>query len=565
MDFDGDGTASVAASVAAAAAAARAARGGAGGAGNPTRAALLAEARNAAALKNFRPVLEGGENIELEAGTGFGGAMPEAQRGGGGGGGGAPRTGARATAEDGAGTPLTSLRGGSMRGGGSVRGGGGGGGSEAGGAPSLLAAAAAAAAAAGGGRDVLGLNAAGEEASSFGGGDARSAAFGGAGSVAFSDRRSVAPSAVALALASLPAPRHSWEAVAAPPGGAAGGGGEEEEEGGGGGGGAPGWAGSSAMVEDASEAAARRAAAEEAERAAAAARRSSVLKHTPPLPRPLVIDGDAVAPRVGAGGGGGGGGGGPPELRFAEGLIADEVLALLKRDAATYPVRWSPPPSFARARAQPLFPMTLTALPPIHTQPTPLQVPHPAFKAPRSAPQQTAFSDAELAGARALLEDAAAAAQWAVESRQGQALDAASLAAAAEAAGARVYAPSAAALVAACDATPSQRLEAAKAAYGALAAAWAREAPRLEKLAARNATLLKGYEAKRGALGKELEALGAQAADARIEGAVFRALAGAEAAEAPRRLAAAAALLEDAAAKERALQGRFAARMRGGQ
>jgi len=163
------------------------------------------------------------------------------------------------------------------------------------------------------------------------------------------------------------------------------------------------------------------------------------------------------------------------------------------------------------------------------------------------------------------LEDAAAAAQWAVESRQGQALDAASLAAAAEAAGARVYAPSAAALVAACDATPSQRLEAAKAAYGALAAAWAREAPRLEKLAARNATLLKGYEAKRGALGKELEALGAQAADARIEGAVFRALAGAEAAEAPRRLAAAAALLEDAAAKERALQGRFAARMRGGQ
>jgi hypothetical protein len=221
---------------------------------------------------------------------------------------------------------------------------------------------------------------------------------------------------------------------------------------------------------------------------------------------------------------------------------------------------------FGRAPVRALIRHSLTKKhPPTHPTPSP-QLPHPAFKAPRRAPQLQAFSDAELANARALIEDATAAAQWAVEHGQGQALDAPSLAAAADAAaGAHVYVPSTGALMTLRDATPAQRLEAAKADFGASAAAWAREAPRLEKLAARNATLLKGYEAKCAALAKELEALGAETADKRIEVAVFRALAGAEAAEAPRRVAAAAAALEDAAAKERALQERFAARARGGQ
>jgi pre-mRNA-splicing factor CDC5/CEF1 len=365
-DFDDDGSGSVAASVAAAAAAARAARGGgSGGGGNPSRGSLLEEARNAAALKNFRPVLEGGENIELEAGTGFAGALPEARRGA------PPGTGARGVAgSEGAtavATPLTVARGGG--GGGSVRGGGGGGGggggSVAGGAaPSVLAAAAAAA---GGGRDVLGLNA-GDDASTLGGGgDARSAAFGSVS--AASARRSTAPSAVALSLASLPGPRNAWAAVvAAAPEGADG-------DGEGGGGMGLGWAGTSESVADAADAAERAAEKAEAARLADLARRSAALKMVPPPPRPLVIDDDAVAPPLGIAAAASGV---PPEMRFAEGMIAEEVLALLKWDAFTYPVR-SPPPhphTHTHTHTAPTLAFPRSRLPP---PPLPPLSSHPPF------------------------------------------------------------------------------------------------------------------------------------------------------------------------------------------
>jgi hypothetical protein len=53
------------------------------------------------------------------------------------------------------------------------------------------------------------------------------------------------------------------------------------------------------------------------------------LRHDPELPRPVVLDDDAIAPPVGPGAG---------PLAIAEGLVFDEMLALLKADAINYPV-----------------------------------------------------------------------------------------------------------------------------------------------------------------------------------------------------------------------------------
>ena len=60
------------------------------------------------------------------------------------------------------------------------------------------------------------------------------------------------------------------------------------------------------------------------------------------------------------------------------------------------------------------------------------QIQHPAFKAPRRAPPLQVFTDEELGRARAMLDDATASAQWTVENRQGEALDAQSFARASE-------------------------------------------------------------------------------------------------------------------------------------
>jgi hypothetical protein len=88
-------------------------------------------------------------------------------------------------------------------------------------------------------------------------------------------------------------------------------------------------------VEDEGENEERRAAAAAAALAQELKRRSAALQRHPPLPRPLVLDEDAIAPPVGAAARGPGG-----ELLLAAGLVADEVLALLKHDAVKYPVRW---------------------------------------------------------------------------------------------------------------------------------------------------------------------------------------------------------------------------------
>jgi pre-mRNA-splicing factor CDC5/CEF1 len=91
-------------------------------------------------------------------------------------------------------------------------------------------------------------------------------------------------------------------------------------------------AGSSARVLDAGEIAERRAAAAAAAREAELLRRSAALRHDPPLPRPLVVDEDALAPPSSSTSSAQGATG------MAESLIRDEMVTLLKVDAATYPV-----------------------------------------------------------------------------------------------------------------------------------------------------------------------------------------------------------------------------------
>ena len=72
---------------------------------------------------------------------------------------------------------------------------------------------------------------------------------------------------------------------------------------------------------------------------AAASAGSVARRSAPPLPRPLVLDADSIAPAVGAVAGAGV----ERDLAYARGMIQDEVLALLTADAAKYPVRLRSP------------------------------------------------------------------------------------------------------------------------------------------------------------------------------------------------------------------------------
>jgi hypothetical protein len=205
-------------------------------------------------------------------------------------------------------------------------------------------------------RDALGVNraAAGllleeeeeeEEAASFlGGGAAEDSAsvFGGS-SVALSAR--ALSSSVALSLASLPAPKHEYEASAPelPEGFFS----EEElaAEASGSRGGAmdsrlrdASYAGSSARLPDASVLAAAAAEQQALELQRQLARRSAVLRHVPALPRPLLLDEEAIAPPVGSSSSSSSSSGPAQALRFAQAMISDEALLLLKADAVKFPV-----------------------------------------------------------------------------------------------------------------------------------------------------------------------------------------------------------------------------------
>ena len=87
--------------------------------------------------------------------------------------------------------------------------------------------------------------------------------------------------------------------------------------------------GSSTSVPDAREAEIRAHKLAEAVRAMEFARQSAVIRRVPGLPRPIVLDDDAIAPPVGNGNN---------YFAVAEGMINDELLAVLKSDAFKYPV-----------------------------------------------------------------------------------------------------------------------------------------------------------------------------------------------------------------------------------
>jgi pre-mRNA-splicing factor CDC5/CEF1 len=272
------------------------------------RDAIMEEARNLAAITAMPTPLFGGENVDLEQGTGFSGSTPLTVRGT------ASKPDVGATPMRGTGLNLpTPVRGsgasvvGSMA---PVSG------------PSF--------------RDVMGLN--DDEAFSVAGSE-----FGASRSVgAMSMRtgglgaRSIAPrhvaDSVALSLASLPTPKYAYDIL--PPDIS-----DDFDESSG-----PS-RGSSASVIDQGFLDAERRAQEESQALRELARRSSVLKHSPALPRPLVIDDEALAP--------------PASqllqslnrrypvsvseplwksLEEAESLVRDEMTALLKADAAKYPV-----------------------------------------------------------------------------------------------------------------------------------------------------------------------------------------------------------------------------------
>lgn len=132
-------------------------------------------------------------------------------------------------------------------------------------------------------------------------------------------------SSVALSLASLPRPRYAYEVVAPAASSSA----SDADDSGGGRS-----AGSSSAVLDEGELQAAREAEARREAELELQRRSAALRHVPALPRPLVIDDEAVAPP-----------GGSAALAagdfnlYADFLIRDEMLALLKADAYKYPVR----------------------------------------------------------------------------------------------------------------------------------------------------------------------------------------------------------------------------------
>jgi pre-mRNA-splicing factor CDC5/CEF1 len=334
--------------------------GGAGGAGGgaTSRASILEEARNQAALRTEATPLFGGESVTLETGTGYTGVRPGATPAGAGAGG-------RGGFAEGA-TPFTST--GRFGSGGGGGGGGSGasvvGGASVAGAGPLLV------------RDAMGLNRGaaggfcdddedngeddggsylGDSASAYGASASRTGPIqvGSAASV-----RSHLGSSVALALRALPKPKQQFDVIVPEvpaddddDGDGEANGAAAAAAGAGAGARSSGMRGTSASIPDAGEEVARAEALRRKEQEAELARRSAALRHIPPLPRPLVLDEDAVAPPVGPSlaqaAAAAAAAGLPPNseqavgaryLALARGMVQDEILTLLKSDAVKYPV-----------------------------------------------------------------------------------------------------------------------------------------------------------------------------------------------------------------------------------
>jgi hypothetical protein len=369
---------------------------------------------------------------------------------------------------------------------------------------------------------------------------------------------------MALSFAALPAPRHDYELLAP----------EDERDGDFGAAAGPAARrGSSAVVEDAGEAAARAAAAEAAAAADELRRRCTALQHDPPLPRPVVVDDDALAPAVGAAAIARG-----DARALADSLVRDEMVALLKGDAFKYPVRsgggggWQI--CVGTSLAWILRSPRLRAFHRLLITSTHPQIEHRAFRRPKRAPPSETPADDELDAARTAVSDEALQLRLdALEAGGGsdeaqlapQGSDhAAWLAAWAAVRASHVYLPPAGLLVPAPAAPPSAVAAALRAEYERLAAAHAAEAARLAKAEARLAVTTRGFEMRADSLSKAAGDAAKAEADKRAELGCYARLAHDEAGTLGARLAAASAQLADEVDRQAGLQAAYAGARREG-
>lgn len=438
---------------------------------------VMEEARNLAAMRNETAPLLGGESAVLGAGTGYEGITPSYQ------GGATPNPLARAAA------------------GGSRAGAGAGSGAT----PALLGMTpmTAAGSVAGGGatpagmRDQLSINR--EQQGQLNSFEASSVAGGVDDGSRRSKRARIEPgtSELRAALSSLPAPQSEVEVVLPEV--------EDVDD-----------DVQEDLEEDAEERDARRAALEKAAHDAEMQRRSSVLKHEPPLPRPLVVSASQLLADIDEES--------PVPLVRASGLIQQEMMRVLQHDAFRWPVE------------------------------------EKGAKKPASAPALENYGDEELAAARGMIAAEEAEVRKASEEVMGGPVSVEELGKAWESIAAnQVYLPSKKRFVDVDELSNSDAVAATKAKYDRIAGLWAKRRKKAEKLAARVDVLHRGYQKRASALTSEIDATSKGMSKTAIELACFERLAAIEEAALPRRVDAAHRDIGSVAGREAHLQARYAA------
>jgi hypothetical protein len=147
---------------------------------------------------------------------------------------------------------------------------------------------------------------------------------------------------------------------------------------------------------------------------------------------------------------------------------------------------------------------------------------------------------------------------WSAEARNGESLESRALNAAWTTLDAdSIFVPSTGDVIKRASASNEQRIEAAQSLFAERAAAYARTAARLEPLAARVATLTRGFEAKVMAASEQARVASAETADARIVLACLSRRAVDEQTAIPRRLQEAATLADAASHREADMQNQY--------
>lgn len=265
-------------------------------------------------------------------------------------------------------------------------------------------------------------------------------------------------------------------------------------------------AGTSSAVADAEDVAAAEAAAAAAEASARRLLISSALRAQPPLPRPYVVDEAAVAPPLGSS---------PNDLDIARGMVADEVLVRLLVDAV------EAPPAAPRGVA---------------------------VRVPSSKPVQAPVSPGGMRAAARLVDEEAGA----------DGAPPVPAAGAWPAPGDFIFLPSSGQWLALSQATPAQRLEAARGAFDRLAAQAARAGKALDKAEKKQGVLLGGFMRRTGAARAAEEVARAAETEAAHKLRAFMALAAEERSAMVSRVAVATAETREVVAEEEALQKEYA-------